>query len=88
MKAVRVSNRDLSVLVRLTDDRKVFEDVLSIGLKEGDIFTDFYYKNKERYRFEKTEYYNYPYLEEELLVPMIDRNPNLIQLIEEFELFI
>jgi hypothetical protein len=87
MKAVRIydPSTGTSAIARMYDNRILSEDCKPFYLTEGQIFTDFYFRN-QNYEYTKLDYYNWYYLEEEILEVLLQKNPVLQKLIETFSL--
>ena len=86
MKATRITHDKGSLIVRMTDDYTVIEDHHIIGLNKGDNMKLFHFNTKDKYKFEKHNYYDTPYVEEEELEILAKKNPLVLRLIEEFDL--
>jgi len=79
LKIVRISKEDFSVDVVSFADNIVAEDCLELKLKEGDSLRKFYYNNKD-YKFERKDYYEKPYTQEDKYEILNKQNPFIEQL--------
>ena len=86
MKWISVVGFDVDERVLCTWENYVAQDCPNLKLKKGDDFVVFYRNNKDRYVFEGEPYYSNPYAPDERLQHMINKNPQVNNMIERFDL--
>ena len=82
MKIVRISKGEFSVDVISFANNTVAEDCPELKLKVGDSLRKFYYNNQREYEFEKKNYYEEPYTQEDKYEILSEQNPVIDKLKE------
>jgi hypothetical protein len=84
MKKVRVYNNIVDVIVQISWDNILYDDVKELDLKAGDDLGIFYRNKKSEYKFENLVVYDRPYHPQEKLDFLLAKNPTLQKLIDQY----
>lgn len=86
MKRVRVFGNRIDVEVLVDWDNILHQDCKELNLKKGDSLEIFYRDTKGHYKYETIPVYTKPYHPAEKLAYLLNKQPNVQKLIDEFDL--